>query len=108
MHSMLSRKTDEGGVKSSATRANHAILRPACVWTLFLFQFIKIGVTSLTMMALLDPDELLAIRENLHAARSTADGPPARVVPESLCQEVETLLQLVEAECRRFGEQGSE
>lgn len=70
------------------------------------FSLFQIGVTQLEMIALLDPDELLAIRENLHAARNTSDGPPARVVPESLCQELETLLQLVEAECRRFGGQG--
>lgn len=48
----------------------------------------------------LDPDELLALLENLEACRATAEGPKARVVPESLCAEIEQCLRLLRAEVK--------
>lgn len=52
----------------------------------------------------LDPDELLAIRENLEACRRATVRPASRVVPESLCVELEQCLRLLEAEVRTIGE----
>ena len=54
----------------------------------------------------LDPDEILAIRENLEACRRATAGPASRVVPESLCVELEQCLRLLEAEVRATGEKG--
>ena len=48
----------------------------------------------------LDPDEVLALRENLEAAISLYDGPHARRVPETLCAEIDQLLRLVELDLR--------
>lgn len=52
----------------------------------------------------LEPDELLAIRENLESCRRSTAGPASRVVPESLCVELEQCLKLLEAEVRATGE----
>ncbi len=49
----------------------------------------------------LDPDEILATRENLEAARRVHDGPVARRLPESLCEEIDRLLYLVELAVRK-------
>ncbi len=47
------------------------------------------------------PDDLLALRDNIQACRPTSDGPPSRVVPESMCSEIESVLRYLEAEARR-------
>ena len=49
----------------------------------------------------LDPDEILATRENLEAALRITEGPKARRVPESLCDEVSQLLYLLELAVRQ-------
>lgn len=49
----------------------------------------------------LDPDEVLAVRENLEASIRIGDGPPGRRVPETLCAEIGNLLRLIEVEMRR-------
>jgi hypothetical protein len=49
----------------------------------------------------LDPDEILATRENLEAAVRISDGPEARRIPESLCFEIEQLLYLLELAARQ-------
>lgn len=51
-------------------------------------------------LAQLDPADLLALLENLEACRATGEGPEARVVPESLCVEIEQCLKLLRAEVR--------
>ncbi|MGB3470865.1 MAG: hypothetical protein WBA51_08595 [Erythrobacter sp.] len=48
----------------------------------------------------LDADEVLALRENLQAAITYYDGPPARKVPETLCAEIDQLLRLIELDIR--------
>jgi hypothetical protein len=48
----------------------------------------------------LDPDEILATRENLEAALRISGGPEARRVPESLCSEIAQLLYLLELAAR--------
>lgn len=42
-----------------------------------------------------EADVLHAIRENLEACREATTGPPARVVPEFLCQEIEQWLRIM-------------
>lgn len=49
-------------------------------------------------LTLLDTDEVLATLENLEACRATTERPPSRVVPESLCAELEQYLKLLRAE----------
>ena len=51
-------------------------------------------------IAQLDPDEVLALRENLEAAIFLYDGPRARRVPETLCAEIDQLLRLIELDLR--------
>lgn len=63
---------------------------------------------SLSALHQLDADEVLAIRGNLQSARSVADGPPRRCLPESLCLEIETLLELLELEMRLQEQSDSE
>lgn len=41
-----------------------------------------------------EADVLHAIRENLEVCREATTGPPARVVPEFLCQEIEHWLRI--------------
>lgn len=55
----------------------------------------------------LDADEILAVRENLQAAARLADGPPARRVPESMCDEIDQLLQILELLTRKQNEIGT-
>lgn len=47
-----------------------------------------------------DPAELLAVRENLESCRRLSEGPPSRVVPETLCAELEKILRLLEMNSR--------
>jgi len=54
-------------------------------------------------IASLDADELLAMIENISRCRHGVDGPPNRIVPESLCEEVEALLILLEHAVRLSG-----
>lgn len=49
----------------------------------------------------LDPDEILATRENLEATIRITVGPTSRRVPESLCDEVSQLLYLLELAVRQ-------
>ena len=49
-----------------------------------------------SILAQLDHAELLAMRENIQAAARIEGGPPARRMPESLCAEIETLIELLE------------
>ncbi|WP_394729331.1 hypothetical protein [Altererythrobacter sp. GH1-8] len=44
----------------------------------------------------LDTDEIRAIRENIADARSSKLGPPTRILPETLCREIDTVLSLLE------------
>lgn len=48
----------------------------------------------------LDADELLAMRENLESCLPIESGPKARRVPETLCEEIQTLLLVVEGSLR--------
>ncbi|MEE4317750.1 MAG: hypothetical protein V2I74_12300 [Erythrobacter sp.] len=52
-------------------------------------------------VSVLDPDEILATRENLEAAIKVSDGPASRRIPESLCVEIEQLLHLIELAARQ-------
>lgn len=49
-----------------------------------------------------DPDEIYAVRDNLGACDRAGMGPPGRFLPESLCVEIDQLLQLYEAEIRAW------
>lgn len=49
----------------------------------------------------LDPDEILATRENLESASRIEIGPEARRIPESLCTEIAQLLYLLELAVRQ-------
>ena len=54
----------------------------------------------MSALSQLDPNEVLAVRENLESAKVHMPGPPARVVPEGLCDETVKLLTLLELEIR--------
>ena len=44
----------------------------------------------------LDANEIRATLENIEDAKKISDGPPARMLPEGLCREIEIVLSLVE------------
>lgn len=61
-----------------------------------------------TTLLQLDPDEVLAVRENLEASIYIDGGPPSRRVPETLCVEIEKLIKLMELEIRKQARTPSE
>ena len=54
-----------------------------------------------TALLALDPDEIRAIRENIADAKRSHDGPPTRILPETLCSEIDTILAFVESYAAR-------
>jgi hypothetical protein len=50
---------------------------------------------------MLDPDEILAVTENLQQSSKLTSGPAARRVSETLCVEIEKLLVLLELEVKQ-------
>ena len=49
-------------------------------------------------LSTLDPADIASIIENIEDARVANSGPPARVLPETLCGEISAALRLLERE----------
>ena len=47
-----------------------------------------------------DLDDIFALRDNLETCRKAEVGPPGRFVPESMCIEIDRILELYESGMR--------